>query len=370
MKILHIINDLSSGGAESLLNTITPIQNKYNEVSILTLSNKKNVFENSLKEKGIKVYNTKISNNVYNPLQILDIRKYIKKYDIIHVHLFPSFYWVAIANKSLRLSKRIILTEHSTSNNRRDKKIFKYIDKYIYSLYEKSICISDDTKNELEKWIGRVKNKDEYFRVINNGIDTRKFIQAESYDKKLIFPKYKKNDVLLLMIARFNKQKDHITVIKAMKKLPEEYKLILVGEGDTLHSIKSIIKELNLEDRVEILGFREDIPNIIKTCDIGILSSNYEGFGLAAIEYMAGGLPTIVSDVDGVKNIVGDGGIIFEKGNEIDLANKVTNIIEDKELYNYKVEKGIARSLDFDIITMVEKLNSVYENLMVRENSE
>ena len=122
MKILHLINDLSSGGAESLLKEIVPLQKKYDDISILTLSNEISVFDEELKKNKVNIINTKFTNNVYNPLQIFEIYKHIKEYDIIHVHLFPSFYWAALANLIILKNKtKLIVTEHNTSNNRRDK---------------------------------------------------------------------------------------------------------------------------------------------------------------------------------------------------------------------------------------------------------
>lgn len=366
MKILHVINNLSSGGAENLLKEIVPKQKKVNDVDILILTNKNNVFELELIKKGVKIINTNISNNIYNPIQILEIRKYISKYDLIHVHLFPSFYWVAIANMLLfKDKKKLIFTEHNTSNNRRNKSIFRLIEKSIYSKYSKIICISKETKDELKHWL-EITEDTEDIKVVNNGIDLNKFKISIAYNRDKIFDKYKSKDVLLLMIARFNEQKDHETVIKAISELPERYKLILVGEGNRIEIIKELVNNLNLRERVVFLGFRSDIPNIIKTCDINILSSHYEGFGLVAVESMASGIPTIVSNVDGLKDVVGNGGILFTKGDHIELKEKILNIYENKENYNRIRESGIKRSELYNIDNMIKSLNNIYNEVVLK----
>lgn len=361
MKILHVINNLSSGGAENLLKEIVPIQNEINQVSILTLSNKNNVFEKTLKECGVKVINTQISNNVYNPLQILEICNIIKNYDLIHVHLFPSLYWVALSNTLLfKLKKKLVATEHNTTNNRRNKIIFKYLDRYIYSKYDNIICISNETKKELSRWID---GDDNCLTVINNGINVSKFKNSTPVSKKSIFINYKENDILLLMVARFNAQKDHETLIKSLEILPSNYKLILIGEGKRLDIIKQMVNELELTNRVVFLGFRSDIDKIMKTCDINILSSHYEGFGLSALESMASGTPTIVSNVPGLSNIVGEGAILFKKGDYKDLANKILFISNNEDAYHEMCIKGYKESEKYDLIKMIKLINNIYIGL-------
>ena len=119
-----------------------------------------------------------------------------------------------------------------------------------------------------------------------------------------------------MMTGRFSKAKDHTTLVKSLKLLPYNYKLLLVGEGELKKNIEILIKKINLENRVIFLGFRNDIPELMKTVDINILSSNWEGFGLVAVEGMASGRPFIGSDVDGMNDVIRGGGILFEKGSE------------------------------------------------------
>jgi len=104
VKVLYIINNLSSGGAEKLIEQTLPIMNKKEivEVELLLLTKENNVFEKKIKDAGIKI-NVIGTNNIYNPLNIISIRKFIKNnnFDIIHAPLFPVIYWTSLAVKSL-----------------------------------------------------------------------------------------------------------------------------------------------------------------------------------------------------------------------------------------------------------------------------
>lgn len=157
MKILHIINNLGSGGAEKLIEQTLPIMNKEEniEVELLLLTKENNVFEKKIKDAGIKI-NIIGTKNIYNPLNIMSIRRFIKNndFDIVHAHLFPVIYWTSLAAKSLFNKKFILfLTEHNTHNKRRNHFFFRPIEKFIYDEFDKIISISQKTESNLLKLI-------------------------------------------------------------------------------------------------------------------------------------------------------------------------------------------------------------------------
>lgn len=375
MKILHIINNLGSGGAEKLIETMLPLLNKEKniKVELLLLTDKNNVFDKKLKESGIKI-NVVPYRNIKSLKNIFYIRNFIvkNKYDIIHVHIFPSQYWVSLASFLIFKNKPVfITTEHSTENRRRKYKIFKIIDSIIYSRYKKIICISEDTKNNLKNWIIFSKNKVNKFEVINNGIDINRFKSAKKYDKKLIVPFSKEDSIFITMVGRFCQEKDQGTLIEAFSKIlqlyPDSY-LLLVGEGPLLEEKKIMVKNLKIEKNIYFLGFRADIDRILKISDIVVLSSHWEGFGLSAVEGMASGIPVIASKVKGLKEIVENYGLVFEKGNDKELSKLILRLIEDKDFYNEISLKCLKRSEDFDINIMVKKLKELYKKLISEKN--
>src|SRR5690554_76922 len=136
VKVLHIINNLTTGGAEKLLSESLLLYKKYKvQADILLLSPSCNLLDDELRSMlRNNIFLSKYS-NLYNPLHIFEIRKYIKKYDVINVHLFPCLYWVAIAVKTCKTTPPIIFTEHSTHNRRINNRLLLSIDKVIYSHY-------------------------------------------------------------------------------------------------------------------------------------------------------------------------------------------------------------------------------------------
>lgn len=345
MKVLHIINSLEIGGAQRLLSDLIPLQIQEGlEVDVLVGEDCESEFSYNIKKSGCDIL--RLSSKNYKSLSsIKSIRRVIKDYDVVHVHLFPSLYLAAIA--SLGLKTKLIYTEHSTSNRRREKVWLRPIEQFIYKQYDKIVSISQQTQTALQNWL---KAYDKRFIVINNGVDVKKFESV----------KCSVNNKSLIMISRFVAAKDQATVIKALQYLDSTVSLTLVGDGENLDKCKDLAKSIGVDDRVHFLGSRSDIAELISSSYIGIQSSNWEGFGLTAVELMAAGKPVIVSDVDGLRQVVEGAGIIFERGNAKQLAKEIQTILDNKDLYNTLANYCRKRAYCYDISMMANKYNKTY----------
>lgn len=166
------------------------------------------------------------------------------------------------------------------------------------------------------------------------------------------------------MVSRFAASKDQETVIKALRFLDEDVTLRLVGEGDNFEHCKQVAIEENVANRVEFLGSRSDIPELIGESYLGIQSSNWEGFGLTAVEFMAAGKPVIVSDVDGLRQVVEGAGLIFEKGNIKALVKEIKSLLSDPFKYAVVSRNCHDRAKQYDIRLMANKYLDVYKNLI------
>lgn len=354
MKILHVITSLRTGGAEKLMVDLLPRLAVHHDVELLVFDGVRTPFYEELEKQGIKIYNFGENCNIYNPLFSFKLIPFLKRYDIVHSHNYSCQLFVALAN--ILVGTRIITTEHNTTNRRRGNIFFYPLDKLMYRLYDKIICISDQTRENLKHYLHWEDNK---FTTIYNGIDTDLFISATPAD----IPK-KEGTYVITMVSAFRAQKDQDTLVRAMTLLPEEeYELWLVGgDNERLGKVQTLAKDLGVEDRVSFLGIRSDIPQILKAADAVVLSSHYEGFGLAAVEGMAAGKPTIVTDVDGLHEIVNGYGILFPHEDAEALANAIRRCKEDKEYAEAIGKRCQQRAKDFDISKMTESYSRVYNN--------
>ncbi len=358
MKILHIINNLQGGGAEKMISDIIPILNKSHDVSLLLLNNNDPKFYETLVNRKINIHILRKKNILG---QIKSIKTYIKsnKFDIVHVHLFPSLYLSAVATIGIQVP--LIYTEHSTSNKRREYKIFKYLERLFYSRYSKIICISHPTMQNLKKHLNCPKFNKRLI-IIPNGVILPEIKPQEKHLSN------HNQEVKIIMVGRFERQKDHVTVIKAMEYTSEKVHLYFAGTGSFEQKYKTLVKQEKLESRIHFLGFVNNITEKLKEMDIAILSSNWEGFGLAAVESMAIGLPTIGSNVPGLSEVIDNGGLLFKKGDERELAQLINDLIDNKELYNLTSRKGIEKAQMYDINNMINEYKSIYNNATQNSN--
>ena len=344
MKILHVITSLEIGGAQKLISDLLPLQAASKDVTLLVYERVYNDFERIVENAGIDIICLN-EHNFYNPYVIFRLRKIFKNFDLIHAHLFPTIYWASLAARGLDI--KLIYTEHSTSNSRRDKFYFRPIERFMYSRFDKIISISQQVQDALTTWLGQC---DERFIVIPNGVNLRKFVSIKS----TTIPKS------LIMVSRFVPSKDQETIIHAMKYIDNEATLRFVGDGENREHCERLAKELGVTDRVYFLGSRTDVPELLASSYIGIQSSNWEGFGLTAVEIMACGKPIIASNVDGLKQVVDGAGIIFSLGNITELSLSVNRLLTDEQYYEMVARRCKLRALEYDINIMNERYLRVY----------
>ena len=258
MKVVHIITTLVTGGAEKLIIDSLPVYAEQVEIDLIVLKDigNQSIFQDRLERefKGNITYLTQGS--LYNPTLILKIGRLLSKYDLAHIHLFPTLYWAVLA-KFFSFSKtKLVFTEHNTTNKRRDKILFKPIERFIYSKLDFIGCISEGTKVNLEKHLQSEKSN---IKVISNGINFNFFNNTNIQDFDFDF--FDKSSFVLIQIASFSAQKDQDTLIRALGLLPSKFKLLLVGDGKRRRGLESLVEKLKLKERVLFLGNRSDVPS-------------------------------------------------------------------------------------------------------------
>jgi glycosyltransferase involved in cell wall biosynthesis len=362
MKILQIINSLATGGAEKLILETTPLLNNQGiQTDVAVLNGNSYPFLEALKKLKCCAIFSLGTKSVYNPVLIFKIIPYLKKYDIIHVHIFPALYWVALA-KMLSFSKtKLVYTEHSTSNNRRKKLIYKIVDRWIYAFYSKIITIAPEVDANIKSHLGFKKDR---FILILNGINLKSIKASKPISKTNLLPKLNGDFKILIQVASFRYPKDQKTVIKALKKLGDHVVLLLVGDGPLRPECENLVKTLGLTNRVVFLGIRMDVIPLLKASDIIILSSHHEGLSLASIEGMASGKPFIAADAPGLGDIARNAGLVFPINDDVELAKQINKLLKDKSFYNETVTNCLERASNYNIDKSIDKIVKVYKSLI------
>lgn len=364
IKILFIITGLKLGGAEILLlNLVKNINREIFDCSVLYLKGKPDI-EEEFQTLQINVFNNS-KYSIFNPFKYIDIYNKIKEnnIEIIHSHLIQSNLLARIIGR-LAGVKSIINSEHNTSNWKSNNfflfSFYKYTLRYVDIIH----CISNSVKEHMLKFINNGNSK---IRLIYNGIEIEKFKSKQVGAKKLL--SLEKSFPIIGSISRFDKRKGIEYLIKSVALLKTKYeniKLILIGDGEEKETLLRLVKKLEIEEQVIIIGKTFNIQKYLSVFDVFVLPSLQEGLSIAIIEAMASKIPVIASNVDGIPEVIShnDDGILISPKNETEISQAVIKLLEDEKLKDTLVNNAYEKVVSkFDIKKIVKEFESLYMEL-------
>ncbi len=343
-KILHIINDLShNGGAQKFLVDLVLDHKPEYEIKILLLCDD-NDYSELLSQKGIECFN-------WQTLSLAQKWQLMRWPDLVHGHLYPSIYLALLA-----IGKKRLQTEHCSHNRRRDYPLLKFMEYLLYRGHDLTVSISEKVQDELIKFMPYYQHK---YQVVHNGVDLDRFPMVAKKAHDLI----NKPTVSIAMVGRLHEHKDHETLIHALVSLPDNYHLHLAGEGEKKSALQALAQLHNVTQRAHFHGVISDIPHFLSKMDVYVQSSHVEGFGLAAVEAMAAGLPVLSSDVPGLDDVIGRDDYLFSVGDSTQLAEKIQRLIENAELYDSSSQYSVNRAKLYTIDKFRQGYYGLYQQL-------
>lgn len=262
---------------------------------------------------GVKVYHIPVPRKVTAIGQILKSIKETKylinsrEYDLIHCHSPIGGMICRLAN---RISKtygkaRMIYTAHGfhffEGAPKKNWLLFYPVEKL--SSYFTDILI---TINEEDYALAQKKMKAKQVVYIPGvGVDLEKIAQVKEMRTALCQELGIQQDrILMLSVGELNDNKNHRCVVEVLNQLPEEYHYLICGQGHTKEVLEQLAKECGCMDRLHLMGFREDVIAIMKSCDMFLFPSKREGLSLAVMEAMACGMPCVVSGIRGNTDLI------------------------------------------------------------------
>ena len=361
ISVLEVINSLDCGGAESLLKNFV-LQAKNNEgfnIDVCVLYSPPGIFQEELENVNIPIWNLGL-NFKYDLSGIIKLITLIKKrkYNIVHVHLFPSNLFNAITSLFLPRDIKWIFSEHSIYNRRRSFKIFKILDSLIYSRYFKIICVSKQVQCALVKWLPCLKDK---AIVIPNAVplpDLSNYHLVKVYD--------------ILFIGRLVKAKGIDILLRAINILKNKYKkklkVAIVGEGSSRKELEDLSVELEIDEEVKFLGVRKDIEELMVSSKIFVLPSRWEGLPMVILEAMRMKMGIIATKVGGIPEVIEDGkeGILISSG-DVDLLVKAINKLLDNKVFRKTLGFNAYKKVKekYSIETYTKKILNLYKSMIV-----
>jgi glycosyltransferase involved in cell wall biosynthesis len=211
-------------------------------------------------------------------------------------------------------------------------------------------------------------------KVIPDGIDYSPFEEAASSQYLRQELGFGLDDFLVGIVAHLADHKGHKYLIKATEILKEKapkIRVIIVGEGPLRMELDRLVKQTHVEDIVFFLGFREDVPQILASLDLFVLSSYLEGMGSSILDAMASRLPVVATKTGGIPEVVvnGETGLLVPPRSPAALAKAILKIYEDRELGSRLGQKGYeVVHQKFSAEAMALKVIREYERIAQRKN--
>jgi len=355
MRVLQVINWLEYGGAERLVyNFVRHSQKEYPdiEMEVCTLM-KTGILGKRLREEGFRVHD--LNAGKWDFLRnVSGLHSLIKreKYDVVHAHLFPTCYWTSMEHFISRRQVSIY-TEHNTWNRRRGQPMLRPVESLIYRGFDIIVTNSEESKEALLSWLPGLKNR---VRVVENGVPVP---EVHKTDLKLSEP------ISLLFVGRLAPQKGieiAFDAVRILKNRGFSLKLTVVGEGPEREKLEANAGDLP----VRFVGGQDEPEKYMEQCDILLIPSRWEGFGLIAVEGQFVGIPVIASRIDALSRVVIDGvtGLHFNPGDAGDLAEKIKTLLDDDNLRQKLTERGREEACQKWTITRYSKeLKDLYQAL-------
>lgn len=298
--------------------------------------------------------------------RLVDVVKF-EKLDILHVHYAIPHASAAVFAKHILASEGIripvITTLHGTDITLvgRDK---TYTPVISYSINESDgvTTVSESLKRETLELFDVKKE----IKVIPNFVDFSRFSKKpKDHFRKVIAPNGEK---MIIHTSNFRKVKRVGDVVRVFQKINEKTpsRLLLIGDGPERINIEMLCRELNIASLITFLGKQEAVEEILSICDLFILPSEHESFGLAALEAMACELPVISSNTGGIPELMIDGvtGFMSNVGDVEKMANDALLILEDAETLKRFKNNALARAREFSIDAILPQYESFYSSVL------
>lgn len=361
MKVCHVINSLSAGGAESLLmNIIQHTDDADVEYVVYYLGGDETLLD-ELTQTGAQVHSLNAAFH-YDPAAMFRLYRALHKsdFDVLHTHL-PNSQWIGRVVGYLSGTTHIVSTHHSVPQNYGRlssylERITRPIDSVTVGVSER-VCSAFDSTNQA-KW-----------RTIHNGIDVDYFAEAigqVNIDK--IKSKWGVSDkFIFLTVGRYVPVKNQRVLIEAMPRVLEQVPnahLFVVGWGQLESKLRETALRLGVEDEVTITGRSSKIEEFYAIADIYTHSAVLEGFGIVLLEAMAAETPIIATDLPAIREIIDDTGILVPTENPGRMAKEMCELAQGVERESL-AKRGKQRvQQNFTIQKTVDQYVELYRKLM------
>lgn len=359
-RVLHVLDHIEHGGAQQIVREVFENQKDNRNIFCFVLRADKHTKRVDHPNVYFCEGHSKLS---LSPLS--ELKKYVKDNDIdtLHCHLLRSQLFGWLIKKKDTQKIKLVFHEHGRILARKwyFVKFFQLCKKKV----DLFIAVSETAKQKLTEYTGIPENK---IRVLYNFVDLSRFKRAGT--DEIVRQKNKlginDGDFVVGFVGRFDPIKSLTTLVKALPKLNDNIKLLLIGGGSEKDKLEQLSKDLSVRDRIILPGFvsnHGEIPIMYSTMDVFVLCSRSEASPMTFYESQAMGIPMVASNVPALNEFVIDGynGVLFEFNNEGQLTSKINNLEKDKHLMAKLSQNCKENAKKYSLEVFLNQLSKVYD---------
>ena len=358
VRVLHVIDSLDLGGAQTVLVNLARFHDrKKYEVSVAAMHGR-GVFAEALTAEGVQVIS--LSSAKFPPAYLWSLPALLRRerYDILHAHLFGANW---IAKPLAALCGVPVRVNHDHCNDRVRNGWRLSLDRAMNRFSSHVIAVSGSTRSDL---LGRGRLTGDFVTLVANGVDAQRFHPAEVAERTRARDGLGLSGERLVVagLGRLHPQKNWPLFLQVAARFPE-VDFVVAGTGPEGGDLRR-----GAPGNVRFIGFR-DSREVLAAADVFMLTSDYEGMPMTLLEAMACGVPSVVSDVDGCREILhdGEGGVTARPGDADDFSAKLGAFLSDAD---WRAEQGkLARERvlrDHDARAQTKAVETVYETLLAK----
>jgi glycosyltransferase involved in cell wall biosynthesis len=365
MRVLHLINSLGGGGAETALAALVTYLARNEPGISCDVATLYPTAQKFLTGKDFP-FHCLCLDSKYSLHGITRLSRHLQKrnYDIVHVHLYPANYYAALV--SFRFQRPIwIYTEQNVWNRRRAYAPLRPLEALVYSRFTRIVAVSELVATSLKRWLPTVKDR---VITIPNSVpvpaipdpQNRDELPAEDDSRQILFA------------GRLEHVKGVDILLQALATLPQTDTLLIAGEGSERQALVDLTVALGLAERVEFLGFRSDVQRLMEQADCVVLPSRWEGLPLVALEAMAVAAPVVATTVGGIPEVVEHAvtGWLVPPEDPVHLARALSQVLSDRPVARQVGRQARKRIIEsYSVTHAAQKTMRLYAELLGRRGS-
>ena len=364
MKVAYLSHAYMVGGAEEMvLNLVRRLPERY-EPAVVCIHDAGPIGE-EIRKTGVPFKVLGLTPGLSRPFDVLRLRDFLHTLQPTIVHTFlltGSLYGrfaAMMAGVPIVIGTEVNIYENKRASHARfEKWLMRGTDAVIAS-----------AKSVKEFYVGQIGADPAKVDVVYNAVDWSQLETTMTRDEFRASIGVPQEAMVAGIIARLTEQKAHRVLFDAMAQQPSlrQLHLVVVGDGDLRESLKQRVASLGLQHRVQFVGARRDLGNILNAVDLFTMPSLWEGLPLSLVLAMGAGLPVVTTRVAGIPEVVqhDSNGLLVTPGKSDELGHALTRLIEDASLRRALGDRARASVRPrFGVDQYVDSITGVYDRLV------